>query len=48
MFWWCKLHHSKSGVKMHTLYDVVTDVPAFVVITDASLHDSKVMDQLPY
>ena len=48
VFWWCKLHHSKSGVKMHTLYDVVTDVPAFVVITDACIHDSKVMDKIPY
>lgn len=48
VFWWAKLHHSKSGVKMHTLYDVVTDVPAFVIITDATLHDSVVMDQIPY
>lgn len=48
VFWWAKLHHGKSGVKMHTLYDVITDVPAFVVITDASLHDSKVMGQIPY
>lgn len=33
---------------MHTLYDVKTGVPAFVVITGADVHDSKVMDQIPY
>lgn len=48
VFWWTKLHHGKSGIKMHTLYDVKTGVPAFVVITGADVHDSKVMDQIPY
>lgn len=33
---------------MHTLYDVKTSVPAFVIITGADVHDSKVMDQIPY
>lgn len=48
VFWWTKLHHGKSGVKMHTLYDVKTSVPAFVIITGADIHDSKVMDLIPY
>ncbi len=48
VYWWTKLHHGKGGVKLHELYDVKTDIPAFSVITDASVHDSKVMDQIPY
>ena len=48
VFWWTKLHHGKGGVKLHELYDVKTDIPAFSIITDASLHDSQVMDQIPY
>ena len=48
IFWWTKLHHVKGGVKLHELYDVKTDVPAFSIITDASLHDSKVMGLIPY
>jgi len=48
VFWWTKLHHSKGGVKLHELYDVKTDIPAFSIITDASLHDSKVMGLIPY
>lgn len=47
-FWWSKLHHDKGGVKLHTLLDVKTDIPAFNIITDASIHDSKVMDRIPY
>ena len=48
VYWWTKLHHGKGGVKLHELYDVKTDIPAFSIITDASLHDSKVMNQIPY
>lgn len=47
-FWWTKLHHNKGGVKLHTLFDVKTDIPAFNIITDASIHDSKVMSMIPY
>lgn len=48
VYWWTKLHHGKGGVKLHELYDVKADIPAFSVVTDASLHDSKVMDLIPY
>ncbi len=47
-FWWSKLHHNKGGVKLHTLLDVKTDIPAFNIITNACIHDSKVMDKIPY
>ena len=48
VFWWSKLHHDKGGVKMHTLYDVKTDIPSFFLITNADIHDSKVMNEIPY
>lgn len=48
VYWWTKLHHGKGGVKLHELYDVKAEIPAFSVITDASLHDLKVMDRIPY
>ena len=48
VYWWTKLHHDKGGVKLHELYDVKTDIPAFSVITDASVHDSHVMKLIPY
>lgn len=48
VFWWTKLHHGKGGVKLHELYDVKNDIPAFSVITDASVNDSKIMELIPY
>jgi len=48
VFKWSKLHHDKGGIKMHTLYEVNTDIPAFVYISDASIHDSKAMPKIPY
>lgn len=47
-FPWLKLHHEKAGVKVHTLFDIKTDIPAFFIYTEASLHDSKVMEEVPY
>lgn len=48
VYWWTKLHHGKGGIKLHELYDVKTDIPVFSIVTDASLHDSKVMNLIPY
>lgn len=47
-FPWLKLHHEKAGVKVHTLFDIKTDIPAFFIYTEASLHNSKVMEEIPY
>lgn len=48
VFEWAKFRSTKGGVKMHTLFDVETQVPAFVHITTASVHDSKAMPKIPY
>ena len=48
VFWWAKFRRKKGGVKVHTLYDVETQVPTFFHITTASVHDSKAMDVIPY
>ncbi len=38
----------KGGIKIHTLYDIEAQVPAFVHITEAKAHDSKAMPKIPY
>ncbi len=48
VFEWAKFRTKKGGIKMHTLYDVETQVPAFVHITAAAVHDSKAMKEIPY
>ena len=48
VFWWAKFRRRKGGIKVHTLYDIETSVPAFFHITEAAVHDSKAMAVIPY
>jgi hypothetical protein len=48
VFRWAKFRTAKAGIKLHSLYDVQTDIPAFNIITDANVADSNVMDMIPY
>jgi len=48
VFWWAKFRKTKGGIKIHTLYDITTQIPAFVHITDAKVHDVRAMDLIPY
>jgi hypothetical protein len=48
IFWWAKFRKTKAGIKLHTLYDVVTQIPSFVHITAATVHDVNAMDVIPY
>ena len=48
LFWWAKFRKTKSGIKMHTLFDVATQIPAFIHITEAKVHDTNAMDEIPY
>lgn len=48
VFWWAKFRKHKGGIKIHTLFDVETQIPAFFHITEASVHDVNAMDAIPY
>lgn len=48
IFWWPKFCKKKGGVKAHVLYDLEAKVPAYFHISTASVHDSKVMKNIPY
>jgi hypothetical protein len=48
VFWWAKFRKKKGGIKIHTLYDVETQIPAFFHITEAVVHDSTAMKEIPY
>ena len=48
VFWWAKFRKTKAGIKLHTLYDITTQIPAFIHITNATVNDVNVMDVIPY
>ena len=48
VFWWAKFRKAKGGIKLHTLFDITTQIPAFVHITPATVNDVNAMDYLNY
>ena len=48
VFWWAKFRKAKGGLKIHTLYDVTTQIPTFIHITAATVNDVNAMDFIPY
>ena len=48
VFEWAKFRKHKGGIKMHTLMLAEAQVPAFVHITEAKVHDSKAMPEISY
>ncbi len=48
LFWWANFRKTKAGIKVHTLFDVVTQIPTFIHITEARVHDMNAMDEIPY
>ncbi|SHF21117.1 transposase, IS4 family [Mariniphaga anaerophila] len=48
VFWWASFRKTKGGIKLHTLYDITTQIPAFIHITAAFVHDVNAMDVIPY
>jgi hypothetical protein len=48
VFWWAKFRTTKGGIKLHTLYDVKTSIPAFIHVSTASVHDVNALDLLHY
>jgi len=48
VFWWAKFRKAKAGIKIHTLFDITTQIPAFIHITEASVNDMNAMDVIHY
>ncbi len=45
---WAKFRSTKSGIKLHTQLDIVTQIPVMINITNASVHDVNAMDIIDY
>lgn len=43
---WAKFRTTKAGIKMHTLLDLRGNLPIYIYLTDASVHDVKALDTL--
>ena len=48
LYEWARFRKTKGGIKVHTLFDVITQIPVYIHITEAKIHDMNAMDDIPY
>ena len=48
MFWWAHFRKTKAGIKLHTLFDITTQIPAFIHFSEADVQDVNAMDYIVY
>ncbi|MEM1326112.1 MAG: IS4 family transposase [Bacteroidota bacterium] len=48
VFWWAKFRKTKAAIKLHTLLDIKCEIPVFIDITAAAIHDVNVLDILEF
>ncbi len=46
LFPWAPFRRTKAAIKVHTLLDLQGSIPTFVQITDGTVHDVNLLDQL--
>jgi|WetSurMetagenome_2_1015567.scaffolds.fasta_scaffold00717_4 hypothetical protein len=46
LFPWARFRTTKSAVKMHALLDIRGSIPSFIRITDGSIHDVNILDEI--
>jgi len=46
LFPWAKFRKRKGGVKLHTLLDLCGNIPTFIRITEALVHDVNILDDI--
>ena len=47
LFPWAPMMLNKAGVRLHTLLDLRGNIPAFIRISTAKMHEVRVLDELP-
>ena len=46
LFPWAKFRKQKAAIKMHTLLDLHGNIPTFISITDGTVHDVNILDEI--
>lgn len=46
IFWWAEFRSTKAAIKLHTLLDLKTAIPEYIVITEGSVHEVRLLDAI--
>lgn len=44
VFWWASFRSTKAAVKLHTILDLKTSIPEFILVTEGDVHDVNALD----
>ena len=48
LFPWAHFRQTKAAIKLHTLMDLKGSIPVFISITDGSVHDVNILDDIAF
>ena len=48
IFWWAPFRKTKAAVKMHTQFDIKTEIPTFIQLSDGTAHDVNFLDNIEF
>ncbi len=48
VFWWAPFRKNKGAIKLHTQFDIKTEIPTFIQLSDGLTHDVNVLDSLTF
>ncbi len=48
IFPWAYFRKTKAAIKLHTIINLQGSIPTFIIITDGSVHDVNVLDQIAF
>lgn len=46
VFWWAPFRKTKAAIKLHTQFDIKTEIPTFIELTDGLVHDINFLDKI--
>lgn len=48
IFWWAPFRTNEAAIKLHTQFDVKTEIPAFIQLSDGATHDVNILDHINF
>lgn len=48
IFWWAPFRKTKAAVKLHTQFDIKTEIPTFIQLSDGATHDVNVLGNIEF
>lgn len=48
IFWWAKFRKNKGAIKLHTVLDLKTEIPCYILVTDGKVHEVNVLDHIVF